>query len=97
MFLSESSLFDPRFQSVTVETESLQDIKDSVAHRFEHLIANDVIEQKPIKLESKTPQRKSCKYVQFSLLTILTQLPFFFLQLSNYSSIVESKRKRNNL
>ncbi|XP_055836838.1 uncharacterized protein LOC129905388 [Episyrphus balteatus] len=59
MFLSESSLFDPRFQSVTVETESLQDIKDSVAHRFEHLIANDVIEQKPIKLESKTPQRKS--------------------------------------
>ncbi|XP_055916891.1 uncharacterized protein LOC129949448 [Eupeodes corollae] len=59
MFLSESSLFDARFQSVTVETESLQDIKESVAHRFEHLLANNVPEQKPIKMELKAPPRKS--------------------------------------
>lgn len=59
MFLSESSFFDPRFQSVTVETESLQDIKDSVAQRFEHLIANNIAEQKSIKQETNTTQRKS--------------------------------------
>lgn len=59
MFLSESSLFDPRFQSVTVETESLQDIKDSIAQRFEHLIANTADERKPIKTEQNVQRRKS--------------------------------------